>query len=171
MQDSVEAVLPHLAPPAPGFTELKATDLPEPIYRVDYLDTENDNDGQGRCRMNGRIHTNGTSGNDLEESLDSLHINGNAVALDEVKGDRDDATVSAAPIRQADALNGVDGVWKPDDWQWATLKRNERVTREDWWQEVREFDFELDNLSCVQLSLDLSCRPPRNGYLSWSAPD
>lgn len=29
-------------------------------------------------------------------------------------------------------------------WRWATLRRNSRVTSEEWWQDVREVDLELD---------------------------
>jgi hypothetical protein len=34
---------------------------------------------------------------------------------------------------------------KPDDWVWARLSRSERVTPEDWWQNVREVEFELES--------------------------
>jgi hypothetical protein len=148
IKDTVDVVLPHLAPPPEGFQELATTDLPPPLYRIDYLD---DHAGgvKGHAAGYAKVANdqNGTRAapqeGDLEDSLASLHINGNS------RTNGHDAltngTVSAAPTREADTPHGVGGVWKPDDWQWATLRRNERVTREDWWQEVREFDFELDD--------------------------
>lgn len=53
--------------------------------------------------------------------------------------------VEPAPTRVEDAANGVTGdAEKPDDWLWATLRRNKRVTKDDWWQEVREIELELE---------------------------
>lgn len=55
-----------------------------------------------------------------------------------------DRHVEPAPTRIEDAGNGVAGTAeKPDDWLWATLRRNKRVTKDDWWQEVREIELEL----------------------------
>nr|XP_018265994.1 NADPH-ferrihemoprotein reductase [Kwoniella dejecticola CBS 10117]OBR88152.1 NADPH-ferrihemoprotein reductase [Kwoniella dejecticola CBS 10117] len=38
-----------------------------------------------------------------------------------------------------------DGWVKPDDWVWATLRKNERVTKGDWWQDVREIELEFED--------------------------
>jgi hypothetical protein len=64
------------------------------------------------------------------------------LSLEDDQSDR--AQLEPAPTRVSDAVNGVQGdVVKPDDWLWATMTRNRRATKEDWWQEVREIDLEL----------------------------
>ncbi|WVQ75346.1 NADPH-dependent diflavin oxidoreductase 1 [Cryptococcus sp. DSM 104548] len=54
---------------------------------------------------------------------------------------------SAAPTRQEDKRKGNASISrvKPDDWVWATLKKNERVTSDDWWQDVREIELEFED--------------------------
>ena len=56
------------------------------------------------------------------------------------------AEQTEAPTRMEDALNGVnqdDG--KPQDWIWARLARNRRVTKEGWWQDVRDIELEIED--------------------------
>ena len=52
--------------------------------------------------------------------------------------------LETAPIRAVDDSRGqISDVWKPDDWGWATLSKNKRVTKEDWWQDVREVELDI----------------------------
>ena len=34
---------------------------------------------------------------------------------------------------------------KPKDWLWATLTQNQRVTKEDWWQDVRSIELDVED--------------------------
>ena len=73
-------------------------------------------------------------------SLESLGLN-DAAALT-----NGHLSIETAPIRAIDAMKGVEGdLCKPDNWAWATLKKNQRVTRADWWQDVREIELEMDD--------------------------
>jgi len=56
----------------------------------------------------------------------------------QVNGHRN-AEAGPSRIRKAEPT------WKRDDWVWATLKKNRRVTKEDWWQDVREIEFEFED--------------------------
>lgn len=52
----------------------------------------------------------------------------------------------SAPARKGDQDNGHGSQpLKPDDWIWANLVKNRRVTAEDWWQDVREIELELED--------------------------
>lgn len=119
MKETVEIILPHLEPPL-SFSDRSATDLDEPIFKIDLV---------------------GESQNDLAGSLESLCIDGHGKSNGKMEESR---VATAAPIREEDTANGVGGWWKPDDWTWATVKRNHRVTRADWWQEVREVELDLE---------------------------
>lgn len=138
MAAAVAAVLPHLAPPPANFQEVSPTELPSPIYQISPV----------HRATNGHSSTaKGWDRQDIANRMESLALGG-AEQDSGVSG----TAISAAPAREEDALHGANGVWKPDDWQWATLRRNDRVTRGDWWQEVREFDFELDDKRYVSLA-------------------
>jgi len=52
------------------------------------------------------------------------------------------APSQAAPTRTTDPGGSET---KPDDWIWARLTRNKRVTPEDWRQNVREIELELED--------------------------
>lgn len=47
--------------------------------------------------------------------------------------------------RQEDQDRHAEGVYKPKDWKWARLRTNKRVTKEDWFQDVREIELELED--------------------------
>lgn len=50
-----------------------------------------------------------------------------------------------APSRVVDESHGAaSSDLKPDDWSWARLTRNNRVTKDGWWQDVREIEFEIE---------------------------
>ncbi|OCF33987.1 NADPH-ferrihemoprotein reductase [Kwoniella heveanensis BCC8398] len=78
----------------------------------------------------------------LQQTLDDLHLE--RLSISPINGDQ-----ILAPIRQEDRVrrhdktNGLPS--KPDDWVWATLRKNERVTNKDWWQDVREIELEFDD--------------------------
>lgn len=53
---------------------------------------------------------------------------------------------TTAPLRREDHLNpkqNGSAVWKPPNWGWAKLVKIERVTAEDWWQDVRQIELEV----------------------------
>jgi sulfite reductase alpha subunit-like flavoprotein len=43
------------------------------------------------------------------------------------------------------AANRAPAVYAPKGWKWATLVQSRRVTAKGWWQDVREFELELDD--------------------------
>jgi sulfite reductase alpha subunit-like flavoprotein len=52
----------------------------------------------------------------------------------------------SAPPPNADEANGHEaGLLKPHNWSWATLVRNTRITKKDWWQDVREIELEFED--------------------------
>jgi sulfite reductase alpha subunit-like flavoprotein len=52
----------------------------------------------------------------------------------------------AAPPTKKDEANGqAIELLKPRDWAWATLVKNDKVTAQDWWQDVREIELELED--------------------------
>ena len=72
---------------------------------------------------------------DPEPSLENLSLN------DSVNGD-----YKATMVKQKDlARSVVPNETKPDDWVWARLTRNKRVTKADWWQDVREIELEIED--------------------------
>ena len=75
----------------------------------------------------------------LDYSTPSL----NGLSLDE----RANAKVAQlAPARAVDQAHGAASTdLKPDDWFWARLTKNKRVTKEGWWQDVREIEFEIED--------------------------
>ncbi|KAK8846562.1 NADPH-dependent diflavin oxidoreductase 1 [Kwoniella newhampshirensis] len=53
---------------------------------------------------------------------------------------------TAAPSRVEDSVQGHgSSSSKPDDWVWATLGKNTRVTKEGWWQDVRGIEIEFED--------------------------
>lgn len=102
-----------LLPPVPGYLEpLPSTDLPPPLYTMDFQ------------------HLNGT--------FDKLRLHSN--------GADTSTPPQSAPSRKADQING-NGVaaLKPDDWIWAKLVKNQRVTADGWWQDVREIQLDIED--------------------------
>jgi hypothetical protein len=61
-----------------------------------------------------------------------------------VSPSKSDSHISV-PLRAIDEINGHDdpGGGKPDDWIWARLSSTRRVTKGDWFQDVREFELEI----------------------------
>lgn len=52
----------------------------------------------------------------------------------------------SAPARKVDQVNGHGSEpIKPDDWIWARLVKNQRVTADGWWQDVREIELQLED--------------------------
>ena len=57
-----------------------------------------------------------------------------------------EAPPQSAPPRNVDEANGTElELLKPHDWTWATLGKNTRITAEDWWQDVREIELDLED--------------------------
>jgi sulfite reductase alpha subunit-like flavoprotein len=59
-----------------------------------------------------------------------------------------DASVppQSAPPRKGDQETGHElKLLKPEDWAWAKLVDNTRVTSSDWWQDVRQIELDLEN--------------------------
>lgn len=71
----------------------------------------------------------------VSPSFDSLRVSEQADSHDQV-----------APSRAADEMDGVgSSSMKPDDWMWSRLTRNKRVTKDGWWQDVREIELEIED--------------------------
>lgn len=70
----------------------------------------------------------------LETELNGLHLNSGTNG-------------HSVPPRVEDIPVGHDRLtWtKPADWVWAKLTKNERVTGEGWWQDVREIELEFED--------------------------
>lgn len=115
LQQTLDLYLPYLPLISPTFQTIESSALPSPIYKI--------------CPAS----TSKTVGHDL--SLDRLSIsfpipNGRPAPVRVEDQARDKASTSRI---------------KPDDWVWATLKKNIRITSKDWWQDVREIELEFDD--------------------------
>ncbi|KIR34939.1 NADPH-ferrihemoprotein reductase [Cryptococcus deuterogattii MMRL2647] len=115
LQQTLDLYLPYLPLISPTFQTIESSALPSPIYKI--------------CPAS----TSKTVGHDL--SLDRLSIsfpipNGKPAPVRVEDQARDKASTSRI---------------KPDDWVWATLKKNIRITSKDWWQDVREIELEFDD--------------------------
>lgn len=75
----------------------------------------------------------------LNGSFDQLRLHNNGI-------DNLSAPPQAAPARKMDQVNGHGSEpLKPDDWIWACLVKNERVTTVDWWQDVRNIELDIED--------------------------
>ncbi|WVW78975.1 NADPH-dependent diflavin oxidoreductase 1 [Kwoniella bestiolae CBS 10118] len=117
LQQTLDTFLPYL-PVSPDYVPISSTELPPPIYSLTPIATSSK-------RTNG----------DLDIPLDGLSISSTP-----------NGHSTSAPTRVEDTLRDEDdGLVKPDDWVWATLRKNERVTKGDWWQDVREIELEFED--------------------------
>lgn len=67
----------------------------------------------------------------------------NGLSLDERANGK---AAQVAPARIVDQAHGAASTdLKPDDWSWARLTKNKRVTKEGWWQDVREIELEIED--------------------------
>lgn len=112
LQQTLDHMLP-LLPPVPGFSDpLPSTDLPPPLYTMDYQP--------------------------LNGTFDKLKLHNN--------GANTSSPPQSAPSRKVDQADGQSGeALKPNDWIWATLVKNERVTTEGWWQDVRQIELDIED--------------------------
>lgn len=56
------------------------------------------------------------------------------------------APPQSAPPRKGDQEHGNGlGLLKPEDWVWAKLIDNTRITSSDWWQDVRQIELDLED--------------------------
>lgn len=74
---------------------------------------------------------------DVACEMNSLAISNDGPCYADVpeKYSKESKVISAARAR----------VFHPPDWGWATLTKNKRVTAEGWFQDVREFELELES--------------------------
>lgn len=125
LESLAEVVTPYLQPPSIGSQERDRNDLGEPIYRIEFLESE---DGGAQRRID----------DELPRRLNGIHMNG----FSQGEGNASEVV----PVRREDGLQSSrSSIWKPDDWGWATLRSMKRVTKQDWWQDVREIELELDD--------------------------
>lgn len=62
-----------------------------------------------------------------------------------------EAPPQSAPPRHADEANGSElELLKPHDWTWARLAKNTRITANDWWQDVREIELDLEDAQAAR---------------------
>ncbi|WWC87379.1 NADPH-dependent diflavin oxidoreductase 1 [Kwoniella dendrophila CBS 6074] len=102
-------------PVPPDYRPISITDLPPPIYSLTPAASS-------------------SRSTELDIPLNKLSISPNTT------------NGHVAPTRVEDTLRQEEhGIIKPDDWVWVTLKKNDRVTKEDWWQDVREIEFDLED--------------------------
>lgn len=70
--------------------------------------------------------------------------------------------------------NGLDNspnaalLWS-DDARWARLVKNERVTREDWYQDVREIELELEGVTPEERDRLYACLKPAHNNIALTA--
>jgi hypothetical protein len=63
-----------------------------------------------------------------------------------LSGETNCSDAETASSRVVDQMHGVgSSSSKPDDWMWATLTRNKRVTKEGWYQDVREIELQIED--------------------------
>ncbi|WRT65231.1 NADPH-dependent diflavin oxidoreductase 1 [Kwoniella shivajii] len=120
LKQTLDLFLPYL-PISSEFQPVSSIDLPPPIYSLTPI-AESSRNGFQRD-------------SDIPIDLDRLSISPTSDEL-------------VAPTRVEDELRKKgEGITKPDDWVWTTLKKIERVTKDDWWQDVREIEFEFEDES------------------------
>lgn len=130
LKELMDGVIPHLRI-HPKARDWAITDSGQPIYHIDFSGSEN---GHGSRKVEA----------DGLGDLDKLNIRVNGEKPNGFK----EVESEVAPVRVEDALEGkAHEVWKPDDWVWATLLKNERVTKEGWWQDVREIELDFEDPS------------------------
>ena len=108
-------MLSLLPRPSDGFIPQAPEAIPFPIYAVDFEDP-------------------------VELNLELLELDR------ETKLSNGHTPPQTAPIRSSDSAKSVRGdSYKPNDWAWAILRKNQRVTKTNWWQDVREIELELED--------------------------
>jgi sulfite reductase alpha subunit-like flavoprotein len=74
----------------------------------------------------------------LNGALEKLRLHSN--------GTDAEAPPQSAPPRNVDEANGSElELLKPQDWTWTKLVKNTRITAENWWQDVREIELDLED--------------------------
>ncbi|WVR04245.1 NADPH-dependent diflavin oxidoreductase 1 [Kwoniella sp. DSM 27419] len=118
LQQTLDMFTPYL-PDAPSSSAPRSsTDLPPPIYHV-------------------TSPASGSKAVQEEIPLDRLSLSPPPNGTPQTR---------AAPTRVEDEVHHqARGLIKPDDWVWATLRRNQRVTEAQWWQDVREIELEFED--------------------------
>lgn len=115
LQQTLDLYLPYLPLISPTFKTIESTVLPPPIYKISPASTSKSVE------------------HDL--SLEYLSISSPV------------PNGKPAPVRVEDQARDKVSTsrTKPDDWVWATFKKNTRITSKDWWQDVREIELEFDD--------------------------
>ncbi|KAK6904242.1 NADPH-dependent diflavin oxidoreductase 1 [Kwoniella mangroviensis CBS 8507] len=122
LKQTLDTFLPYL-PVSPDYSPISSTDLPLPIYSLTSIAS--------------------SSNSKRKQKESELDIPLEGLSISSIPNGH---TACEAPTRVEDALHHEsNGVIKPDDWVWATMRKNERVTKEDWWQDVREIELEFDD--------------------------
>ncbi|WVQ68745.1 NADPH-dependent diflavin oxidoreductase 1 [Kwoniella botswanensis] len=122
LKQTLDTFLSYL-PVSPDYSPISSTDLPLPIYSLTSIAS--------------------SSNSKRKQKEDGLDIPLEGLSISSLPNGH---TASEAPTRVADVLHHEsNGVIKPDDWVWATLRKNKRVTKEDWWQDVREIELEFED--------------------------
>lgn len=115
LQQTLDLYLPYLPLISPTFKTIESTVLPPPIYKISPASTSKSVE------------------HDL--SLEYLSISSPV------------PNGKPAPVRVEDQARDKVSTsrTKPDDWVWATFKKNTRITSKGWWQDVREIELEFDD--------------------------
>jgi sulfite reductase alpha subunit-like flavoprotein len=122
LKRTLEVVVPYLL--GPSTAPLEDTELPPPLYVFGYT---------------------GRSADAAAESAQTA-----------AEAEAEDTSATLAALSLYDSDNNVAGpsstsrassstAYAPPGWKWATLTTARRLTPKEWWQDVREFELELDS--------------------------
>lgn len=114
-------MLPYLPPPPPDFAVHSTTDLPPPLYSL----------APAKTSQSGlEVATNGDAVVDqVTERAQGLHSEQDGTSL--------------VPSGQ----NGSGHAIMEAGTTWAVMRKNQRMTPEGWWQDVREIELDLEDPS------------------------
>ncbi|EIW68114.1 NADPH-ferrihemoprotein reductase [Tremella mesenterica] len=132
LKGTLEAILPHLQL-QPDHRVQDIHSLPPPLYILEPALSAR----MSNLDLNSDQHSTQSQQQPPSSHSHSKAVNGHV----------------AGPVREIDS-NGVksrsksvgeEEIWKPPGWFWAKLTKNTKVTKEGWWQDVREIEFDLED--------------------------
>ncbi|WVQ83849.1 NADPH-dependent diflavin oxidoreductase 1 [Cryptococcus sp. DSM 104549] len=116
LQQTLDLFLPYLPLRSPNASTYTTTSLPPPLYALTPVPSADNSTSDDEYGDFGRLSISPTPNGHAAPSIADVIKKGSQCTRE-----------------------------KPDNWVWATLRKNSRVTKEDWWQDVREIELEFED--------------------------